>query len=168
MQKFVEKNRRLLSRYGLLAKIFGWPLVFVGCLALIGHSVALISRVGDSASFMDYFSNDVPWGVLTYLPTGCLVLGLAQFIRYLLDDEYQPGWILRNAVQFVYLYAIVFAIVSVSFCVVMFVKWDQWYEIVYRVSSIIFYGGAKVLFLVGLGQILRRIMPVIEESRTLV
>jgi len=168
MNEFIKQNRRLLEIYCLLAKIFGGVLTFVGFTAVIGHSLALISRAGDIDSFLNYFKN-MPWGIITFLPTGCLVLGLAQFIRYLFDDEYKPGWILRNAVQFVYLYAFVLAVILAIFCVIECSRYpNQWYEIAYRGLSFVFYGGGKVIFLVGLAQILRRIMPIIEESKSLV
>jgi hypothetical protein len=168
MNEFIKQNKPLLEIYCFLAKLFGGVLTFFGCMAVIGHSLALISRAGDISSFLDYFK-DVPWGVIAFLPTGYLVLGLAQFIRYLFDDEYQPGWILRNAVQFVYFYAVVLAVILTIFCAIECSRYpNQWYEIAYRGLSFVFYGGGKVLLLVGLGQIIRRIIPVIEESKTLV
>jgi len=168
MNEFIKKNRRLLEIYCLLAKIFGGVLTVAGFTAVFGHSLALISRAGDISSFLDYFKN-VPWGMISFLPTGCLVLGLAQFLRYLFDDEYQPGWILRNAVQFVYLYAVVLTFILIIFCAIECSQYpDQWHEIAYRGLSFVFYGGGKVLLLIGLGQFIRRVMPVIEESKTLV
>ena len=168
MNNFIEQNRRLLRIYCLLAKIFGTVLAVVGCLAVMGHSVALVSRVGSWDYFRDYFIN-VPWGVISFLPTGYLVLGLAQFLRYSLDSEYQPGWILRNAVKFAYLYAIVLVIWIITVHVVTDYRVEQkWYNFVYHILSYIFYGGAKVILLVGLAQILKRVMPIIEEHKSLV
>ena len=168
MNEFIEKNKRLLKMYCLLAKFFGGILTFVGCIAVIGHSVALISRVGDPNSFLDYFVN-VPWGMISFLPTGYLVLGLAQFIKYLLYDDYQPRWILGNMVKFLYLYAILLAAFLSIFCIIECNQnLDQGYKIAYHALPFVFYGGGKVLLLIGLGQVLRRIMPVIEESKTLV
>ena len=168
MNEFIEKNRRLLEIYCFLANLFGGILTFVGCIAVIGHSLALISRAGDVNSFLDYFKS-IPWGVISFLPTGCLVLGLAEFIRYLFDNKYRPGWILRNATKFIYLYAFVLAVILTIFCVIECSRYpNQWYEIAYRGLSFVFYGGGKVLLLVGLAQVLQRILPVIEESKTLV
>ena len=173
MNEFIEKNRRLLKIYRFLATLFGVILIFLGCKAVIAHSLLLILSASDIISFLDVFKN-VPWVLVSFLPTGYLVLGLAQFIRYLSDNEYQPGWILRNAVQFVYLYAVVLIVILTISCVIecSLIECgrypDQWYKIASRVLSFVFYGGGKVLLLVGLGQVIRRVMPVIEESKTLV
>ena len=173
MNEFIKKNRRLLKIYCFLAKLFGGILIFLGCKAVIAHSLVLISSASDISSFLDFFKN-VPWVVISFLPTGYLILGLSQFIRYLSDDEYQPGWILRNAVQFVYLYAFVLTVILTISCVIecSLIECDrypdQWYKIASRILSFVFYGGGKVLLLVGLGQVIRRVMPVIEESKTLV
>ncbi len=173
MNEFIEKNRRLLKIYCFLAKLFGGILILLGCKALIAHSFVLISTASDISFFLDYFNN-VPWVMISFLPTGYLVLGLSQFIRYLSDDEYQPGWILRNVVQFVYLYAVVLTVFLTISCVIECslidcIRYpDQWFKIATRILYFVFYGGGKVLLLVGLGQVIRRVMPVIEESRTLV
>jgi hypothetical protein len=168
MTKFIEENRKALEIYCLLAKIFGSVLFAFGSLAVIGNSIALISRAGDSRVFWEFVNNSVPWGTISLLPTGCVVLGVGQFLRYLLDEKYQSGWILRNAVKFIYFYAVVLTLMFASYCVFICMRWDQWHEVTFRILTIIFAGGGKVLILVGLAQLIRKVMPVIEESRTLV
>ena len=168
MNEFIEKNRRLLKIYSFLAKLFGGILIFLGCKAVIAHLLILILGASNISSFLDYFKN-VPWGIISFLPTGYLVLGLAQFIRYLSDDEYQPGWILRNAVRFIYLYAVVLAVIlTILFTIECSQYPDQWHKIASRGLTFVFYVGGKVLLLVGLGQVVRRVMPVLEESKSLV
>ena len=168
IQTFVEQNRRLLKTCCLAAKIFGWLALSMGCLATVGHSFALISRIGDWAVFQDYFRNDVPWNVIQGIAIGLLALGIGQFIRFVYDSDYQPNWVLRNAKQLLYIYAVVFGISLMIHCIMAFPHWNHWAEITIRLLGIFIYGAGTILLLVGLALILKRIMPVIEESKTLV
>jgi hypothetical protein len=169
VQEFVEKNRRLLSFYYWVARIGGWVLLSISLAAVAGHSLALVSRIGDWNAFNRYYQHDVPWGMFEhFIPTGLMVLGVAQLIRYLLESEYKPAWILRNADKLIYAYT---AILLGSFCYIGFLSLQSpptvydWY---YRLASVVVFSAVKLLALVGLAQILKRLLPVIEESRTLV
>ncbi len=101
---------------------------------------------------------------------GILVLGIAQFIRYLFESEYKPGHILRYGNKILYLYA---------FLLMAGVVWQHLIlsmmniglnftgRIPAMLASLVL-TVPKVLILVGLAQVIKRIMPVIEESKTLV
>lgn len=158
---FVEKNRKWLNFYYWAARVGGWLFLGMSLLAIGGHSVALASRLGDRDAFWQYYHHSMPWGMLSnLLPTGVLGLGVAQLIRYMLEPEYQPGLILRNAHNLVYLYAGYVAVQS---------GYNLWIggggDAVY--ISVLF-TFAWVLILIGLGQTIKRMMPIIEETRTLV
>jgi hypothetical protein len=166
MDSFIEKNARFLKIYCILARIAGWVVLSLGCLAAAIHSWALYSRVGDREALQLYLPH-VPWGmILNFIPAGLLALGVSQFIRYMFDSDYQPGWILRYGHQILFLWAAVYCV------------WAYFIEIGFnspatteslrRLLFLLPFLGAKVLGLVGLGQILRRVIPVINESRTLV
>jgi hypothetical protein len=169
IQAFVEKNRKLLSFYYWAARIGGWVLLSVACAAVAGHSLALATRIGDLNEFHRYCQHDVPWGMFEYfIPTGLMVLGVAQLIRYLLESEYRPGWILRNADKLIYVYTAVLLGYYCYLCVLSLQSPPTVYDWYYRLLSVIVFSGVKILALVGLAQILKRLLPVIEESRTLV
>ncbi len=166
MDSFIEKNARFLKIYCILARIAGWVVLSLGCLAAASHSLALYSRIGDREALQAYLPH-VPWGMITnFIPIGLLALGVGQFIRYLFNREHQPGWILRYGHQILFLWAAVYCVwayfVEIGF------NSPATTESLRRLIFLLPFLGAKVLALVGLGQILRRIMPVIEESRTLV
>lgn len=166
MNGFFVKNKGLLKFYCIVARITGWLVLSVGCLAAASHSLALYSRIGDREALQAYLPH-VPWGMITnFIPIGLLALGVGQFIRYLFNREHQPGWILRYGQQILCLWAAVYC-VWVYFVEVGFNS-PATTESLRRLIFLLPFLGAKVLALVGLGQILRRIMPVIEESRTLV
>ena len=165
---FVEKNRRLLKTCCVAARIFGWISLSMGCLAVVGNSFALITRIGDWAMFQDYFRNDVPWHVIQGIAAGLLALGIGQFIRFVYDNDYRPNWVLQNAKQLLYIYAVVFGISLIIHGIMAFPYWDHWAEITIRLLALVIYGAGVILLLVGLALILKRIIPVIDESRTLV
>ena len=170
MNEFIEKNRKLLLFYYWAARVGGWVLLLVSSLAVVGHSVALASRIGDWNEFYRYYQHDVPWGMLSHLlPTGLLVLGVAQLIRYLLENEYRPGWILCNADKLLYVYT---AILISYYCWVSVTEvrlhFGEPYDFPLRLIMSAIFILVKLLALVGLAQMLRRLLPMIEESRTLV
>jgi len=163
---FIEQNKPLLKFYCGAARLTGWILISTSSLVIGGNLVALSSRLSDWEAFKDYlpyFPLEVCFHIL---PTGLLALGVAQFIKYVFDKEYQPHWILRNAHTILYLYAALTITYSIA-PLLLGVNYNTTFPV--HVYLFLFLNIAtKVLIFVGLAQILRRVMPVIEESRTLV
>lgn len=172
MNEFIEKNRALLHYYYVGARIIGWMIVLMGVI----HIVWFLSE--------PLWSN-VKWKtLLPYLPQnlqlmlGLLLLGTAQFIRYVSEKQYQPGWLLRHGDKFLYLYAffqIIKAIIScTNFTMLIMARTNYKFsfaeicQVLIVGSFMIFTSIATILILIGLAQVLRRILPVIEESKTLV
>lgn len=157
MNTFIEKNKGLLKFYCVAARIIGWLfLITAGIWSISMLSGHVLLRPA-SAPFTE------PIIIFTRIVVGLSMLGVAQFIRFLSETEYQPGWILRYIDKILYLYA---AIHMVYFAY-LFVYGAHNYPWRY-----LFFTGlpalAGPLIAVGLGNILKRIMPVIEESKTLV
>ncbi len=169
MKEFIEKNRRLLKFYCIVACIFGWLL-------LIGGAFWFVISI----SSVDINNNERPDILLhliaslfyDFMLPGLMALAVMQCIRYLFESERKPGVILRNGDKILYMYAI-FLVVKTYF---KYFWYTAWYAelIESEASRLVFMQPfllptvAKVLILVGLGQILRRLIPVIEESKTLV
>jgi hypothetical protein len=165
MNEFIKQNKQLLKFYYITAQILGWLLLaggFVWFMVFVsGHSPRI-----DRAENILYIASSYTFD---FVLLGVLTIGMAQFIRYLFEAEYKGGRILRVLDKIFYLYALCLVI---SAAVGYF-----WYIRVAEQSSIdrllfaqplVLPLVAKVLILVGLGQILKRIIPVIEESKTLV
>lgn len=167
MNEFIEKNRRLLKAYCITAQFFGWLVLGIAGAGALVHSLALASRIGDSEALRAYLAS-VPWGMLGFIPTGLVALGIAQFIRYLLESGRQPGWILRYGEQILYMYATFVIGYYIWGYIVESHYFSSLFDRLLSTLAFVLFPGAKVLVLVGLGQVLRRIMPVIEESKTLV
>ncbi|MCK5000819.1 MAG: hypothetical protein KAS23_14855 [Anaerohalosphaera sp.] len=170
VQAFVEKNRKLLQFYYWATRVGGWLFLSLASLAVAGHSVALATRIGDWEEFSRYYLRDVPWALLSNgLPTGLLVLGMSQFIKYLLETEVRPGWILRNGDKLLYAYT---AIVISYYCWIsaseVISHFGEPYDFPARLILSAIFILVKLLALLGVAQILRRAIPVLDESRTLI
>lgn len=168
MNTFIEKNRPWLKLYCLIARIIGWGILI---LASAGAIYQILAGNIPSGSHTNYYRQLVVKSVIFngVLP-GILVLGIAQFIRYLFESEYKPGHILQNGDKILYLYAFLLmgGAVWQLFIFNMMVFGLNFKVMIPAMFSSLVLTVPKILILVGLAQALRRIMPVIEESKTLV
>jgi len=174
MNEFIEKNRRLLHFYCVVARIIGWMIVLMGIIQFVSFlSEPLWSNV-KWQTLLPYLLQDQNLEFMF----GLLVLGTAQFIRYVSEKQYQPGWLLRHGDKFLYLYAffqIINTIVSCTkFTMLIMARTNHNFsfaevcQTLFIASLMVLIGIATILILIGLAHILRRILPVIEESKTLV
>jgi len=100
--------------------------------------------------------------LFVWLPLGIIVLGVAQLIKYVSESEYQPGWLLRHGTGILYLFAVLMLVNSViRYCFLMPIESSG-------IGMFLLPDVAKMLILIGLAEILKRVLPVIEESKTLV
>ena len=168
MNKFIEENRRLLIFYWVAARIIGWVLVILSAmmatLALCvayqayrfpGSDLEVIPMLGEMLEIL-----------FCQLPLGIIVLGVAQFVRYVSESDYQPGWLLRHGTSILYLFAVLmFVGPLIRYCSLSPATklMDTPYDILHLLID-----ATKALILIGMGNILKRAMPVIEESKTLV
>ncbi len=168
MNVFIEENKGLLKKCYICANVMGWFLLVLGSLSVVGNIIALGSRLSDWEVFKEYFHSGVPWGTIHSLPIGLMALGIGQFIKFICDKDYQPGSILRNAGKLIYIYAALFAVSVIIHFVTHFANWQGWAEIIIRTAGHIVWGVGNPMLLIAVALILKRIMPVIEESKTLV
>jgi hypothetical protein len=170
IQTFIEQNRRMLLFYYWAAKIVGWICLSFSLLQIAGFvHLILITRINDWTEFWHYYVRYQPWGTINdLLLPSLLVLGFAQLIWYLLATDHKPGWLLRNADKLLYTY---FAISIGNYCLVIYeiiLHYDEPYDYLLNVIYIMLFFLIKLLVVVGLAQTLKRLLPIIEESRTLV
>lgn len=167
MNDFIEKNKGLLKCYCTAARIIGWCILLVAAIMIIAEILSGGRFIGAKGVYRLYMLEGL---LFHYMLPAFLALLVAQFIRYLYEVEHQPGWILRYGDKILYVYAVI---------VVLNAIWQHVYFVLVQQSDFgtskllymflaVLLTGARALILVGLAQILRRVMPVIEESKTLV
>jgi hypothetical protein len=175
MNEFIEKNRQLLKFYCSAARIFGWVLLCGGTIWFLMF-VLLTLAVDDAAGeigwpyTLDNFVYSISSYVYEFAMLGLVALLVAQLIRYMLEIKYTPGHILRFGDKILYIYA---AFLIVQKTLVHYILNPELLSTLkpgfYIFNKpLIVPMATKVLILVGLGQILRRILNVLEESKTLV
>jgi len=169
MNEFIEKNRRLLHFYCEALRNIGSLILILG---LASGCAMIILALVDWQHFKAFFDFEKPMilGPLHFFKIffiGIVILGLVQFIRYLVERNYKPGWILRHGDMIFYLYALLTILNDVWVYMTNYHS-PSLYTRVPVIFATVFSTTVKVLILVGLGQILRHLMPVIEESKTLV
>ena len=169
MNEFIEQNKRLLKFYCTAAQIIGWLLIVGGIFWFILTASSYETNLAERPEGLMYLISSM---LFDFVLPGLIALGVMQFIRYVFGDTGKPGRLLGMADWLFYLYA-VFLILKTYF---KYVLYSVWYAeaISLETSRLLFVQPfllptlAKVMILVGLAQILRRILPVIEESKTLV
>jgi hypothetical protein len=166
MNEFVEKNKGLLRFYCIAARTMGWILMIVAPLLAI---VSLFKGLPGGERLRSWMLYQLSEQLIRHLLLGLVMLSLAKFVRYLYQSDYQPGWILRHADKFLYLYAACLIVSHIVwYCFQMTIRsYNLTDTLVYFVS---WEPPALVmgLIFIGMGQVLRRILPIIEESKTLV
>jgi hypothetical protein len=172
MNEFTEKNRRLLRFYCENLRTIGFLILILG----LSSGFLIITLVVGSKyrgwHVTESFEQFMILGPLHFFKIffiGIGILGLMQLIRYLVERDYKPGWILRHGDMFFYLYALL----TILHVVWVYVNTPIYhspalYVRVPVILAIVFSASVKVLVLVGLAQILRRLLPLIEESKTLI
>lgn len=95
-----------------------------------------------------------------------IMLGVAQLIEFLSGSQHQRGRILRQGDKLLFLYAGLLTLSNIAWAVVVDVSSTfspRWQSLVYAPFLL-----GQILILVGAAYILRRVIPIIEESKTLV
>jgi hypothetical protein len=172
MNEIIEKNRRLLHFYCEALRTIASVILILGLIGVSAMTIfTLLSKFGYWPAAKSFNMVIIAWlpsylkGIVFWIG----ILGLAQFIKYLLEKNYKPGWILRHGEMIFYLYALLTIFDAVwVFTIAPSYRSPSVHTGVSGIFSIVFSTAIKVLILVGLGQILRHLMPVIEESKTLV
>ena len=164
MKEFIEKNRRLLNFYYIAARTIAWFLLIF---AVVTAVVKLLSGFSEDEQLRFYMQYRLYQGLIQGLVLlGLVLLVLAQFLRYLYEKDYQPDWILRHGNKVLYLYVVALIIGPIL---------DNYFRMkaightgnFYLLTSLL-PSFAKALIFIGIAKILKRMMPLVEESKTLV
>lgn len=169
MNEFIEKNRALLHSYYVGARIIGWLLLII---ALVTAVVKTLSGFSDTNENFRFYMIFRFWEqlVLGFLLLGLILLGFAQFVRYLYESEYRPGFLLRHGDKVLCLYALGLIVSPILgyFSRMIIVGYTGTVNLFLFLLGGIMPAIAKALIFVGMAKILKRMVPMVEESKTLV
>ncbi|MGA2324228.1 MAG: hypothetical protein ABSG22_10315 [Sedimentisphaerales bacterium] len=178
MNEFIEKNSRLLRIYCVVAKCIGWFLLLVGVL-LFAYAIWGIYTInaGQIRTVQQRESIEISTYVsLTHafdcaIP-GLLAFSISQLLVYIIRPEIKAGLMLRLADKLCYIYVVVLiveAFISANswFANPQLLEVSQRYRVLF-IEALLSPLPAKIILLIGAGVIIRRLLPVIEESKTLV
>lgn len=175
MNVFYKQGRGRMRIYCVSARVIGWLLLVIPTI-VIGTQLSGAMRFGSNKlqDILHILLLKWPLAVqlvfVNFMLLGILLLIIARFIRYLNDDEYQPGWLLRHGNAILYACAVLVLAGYIG-------------GLIQGLNYIVGKGAANfslissnwilsalpsigiVLMLVGAGQALSRVMPIIEESK---
>lgn len=174
MVQFIEKHRRLLQAYCLIARILGWFLILGGVFwffAIVKGNIVEVPKTDEQ--LIDLFLYMVYSLVYDFVIPGFLAFAIAGLLDYLLRPEAKPRLILRWIDKLCYIYAFFVIYKAGSFNFWLYAKFPEITASsesarTLLVQPLLGPTLAKVLLLIGVGMIMHRLLPIIEESKTLV
>ena len=179
MVQFIEKHRRLLQANCLIARILGWFLILGGVFWVFAI-VKIVEQQADRSysSVSDeiiielalYFASSF---IYDFVIPGFLAFAVAGLLDYLLRPDARPRLILRMTDKLCYIYAFFVIYKAIFFNFWLHTKFPEITAssesaYILLVQPLLVPTVAKVLLLIGVGMILHRLLPIIEESKTLV
>jgi hypothetical protein len=174
MASFVTENKRLLRFYWKTAHSFGWGLLLAAVLLFLLFTFVILA-VNDAAGQREWtgLNKNIYYAIagllFNFVVPGLISLCVSQMIRFILEVEYKGGWILRHGHWILYGSGV--AILGRIILTANFISQTSGLNSLMILTSGAFSyipTLAKIMILFGLGEILRRILPIIDESRTLV
>lgn len=171
MNTFIQKNKKLLKFYYTSLRLSGWILLTLG-VSSYAITIVLVRNLGTKA--FGVTAVNMPLRSLHLILFGLLGLGIAQLIQYLFDSESKPGFILRHGSKFLYIYVALTLIVMIMrniYTIILLHGNDiENAQILFfstSITSIVLFA-AKALIIIGVAQFLKRLIPIIEEHKSLV
>jgi len=173
MNEFIEKNRRFLKFCSDMARFYGILLLSVVGVAVAIFVIWVISGSMEPEMLRKVIRTQTQ--TLSNMPTlvlhGFLALVVAEFISYLLASEGEPKRILRHGDKIIYAY--------VLFSIVMIIRVFSYTSTTSELTvlgfshlgSTVFIAMsevARLLMWVGIGITLKKVLPIIKESKLLV
>lgn len=167
MKEFIENNKRWFKFYSKAARLIGYGVLVLAVLIIYQE---LSKDCFRNAAYYYGLINALQRLLFDYLLVVLFAIMLSQLLRYIAEPKYECGWLLRNGDKLIYCYAGVLVLAAAWKHFYWLVIMDAGYDgswLLYVVIAML-YELVKVVILVGLGQILKRVLPVIEEHKGLV
>ena len=176
METKTESNRQMLRRVCSLSRFAGWAMIVLGILG-VGGTVYAIRMTEAQITLRQHWTE--PIGQIL---TGLLVLGTVQFIRYAVEEGTEAKWLLRKGHLILYCFALFvlgmgirgnWPLTGVMWGLISNRPPEQMIpmgrEIVFASLTFIVLVPpmAKALCILGIAVLLRTVLPIVAESKTL-
>ena len=162
----IEKNKRYLRFCSYVAQFSGLLLLFFGFIGIV-WKLWDIYQPGRGPNYdVTLVYRDISLLIFRFVFPGLFLLGINQLIKCLIDINFKPNWILKFSDKIIYLYVALVIINFIFFLMYLTEVIGPQHYLTWMPSAI--FRAVKVLLWVGVAQILRRIVPIIQESKTLV
>lgn len=173
MTSFLAQNKSLLTFYRKVTCSVGWVLLAGGLiwfLAFIFWILALKDAAGDLP--LPGLHTNILYAITSFLNDfalpGLIALGLSRLLQFIMESDDKGGWILRYGHWILYGFPIVIVgEVTLKMSLMPETLDPDSLGLVF-VSPLLIPMLAKVLIVVGLGVVLKRMIVIIDESKTLV
>lgn len=167
MNEFAEKNEPFLRLCCKITRFFG---LFIAFVAFILIPISLLGIFWDNVFNIKFqnFIMLIPLVISGLVFPAFLLLGIEQLIKCLIDFDFKPNWILRFGDKIIYIY--------VGFLFINFIYKSMWAHKMFSFDEIVLQilvpsaisTFIKILIWTGTGLFVKRIIPIIEEHKSLV
>jgi len=165
----IRKDRHLSLLFFCIAlELIGWILIFGGIMWFIYSMSGGGKRASENINEIPTMLTIITWFSFDFAFIGLMAVILAHLARYVFDRDFHKSLLLRCGDKILYLFAI-FTVAWAIFRWFYYLKNIE--DLNWRIllaQPLILPTVAKVLILVCVGQILKRILPIIEEYKSLV
>jgi len=176
LDNVIKKNEGFLRLCCSLCRFFAL-LLFLGAIVVIMLGLAGMFWPIETSieTWTRLYRLLAPMLILKIVFPALLLIGIEQLIKCLLEVEFKPNWILRFGDKIIYAYAGLFVInrvlTTLYFWSTVHTKIMHnmpGYRIIYFIITPAILCFVQVLVWIMVAQVIRRIVPIIDEAKTLV
>ena len=167
----IRKNERYLYFSSRIARFWGLFLFLFVFIVVVFLLSGILWGVWPTKNFTKSFESKLPFSIFKIIFSALFLLGIEQFIKCLIEVDFKPKWILRNGHRLIYLYASLLFVIYVYFAVYTKNMLETFIQNIPYLTIAILMGILKVmkiLLWIAFGFSLKKILLIIQESKTLV
>ncbi|MFA6186726.1 MAG: hypothetical protein WC770_05880 [Phycisphaerae bacterium] len=163
LHNVIEKNERFLRFCCKVAHTISFVVILIAFLQIAYPLSAVLWAGSPKNMAANLLQTTSILGYIKFLFLIFLFLGIEQFIRCLIDIDFKPNWILRYGDKIIYLYALYLFVTPIYYCGSFTSTHNASIAIVVIAAIFAF---IKSILWIGIGKVLKIIVPIIQESKT--
>jgi len=174
---------RKLRRICTLGRVAGWAMIAMGLLGIV--SIATLIRQRLYLIIVPVYTHGLVYNAVQSVGdilTGLVILGTVQFIRFAIEEGAEPRWLLRNGHFFLYLFALFLLVTGglqnwpmdwrglqsiLTHSPENMIPLGKPLGVAFFTLLALVQAVPKALCVLGLAVVLRTVLPILGESKTL-